>query len=122
MALHSKLINKVEPKDLKSYYSSRSFQLFIATFGIFNTQTATWKYYLVSCIDNKGEIILTPDVGKASNFVNGTVGNLQLFGRELKTAEEGLKWAEEFKMKWESGSNDLLSEVRDKKLDEILNK
>jgi hypothetical protein len=38
----------------------------------------------------------------------------------VKTQEEGIKWCEDFKMKWDTGSNDLVSEVRDKKLNEIL--
>ncbi len=125
MSLYSRIINKTEPKDLKRNYFGTNHQVFIVTFGIFETQTSTWKYYLTSCIDRSNQLSITCDVCKLSGgqeVASATIGSIQVYGRPLKTPEEGIKWAEEFKMKWESGSNDLLSEVRDKKLEEILNK
>lgn len=43
-----------------------------------------------------------------------------MYGRLVQTFEEGRKFCDEFKMKWETGSNNTTSEQRDKKLEEIL--
>ena len=124
MPKYFKTLSKIEPKDMKRSVQGTNHQVILITFGIFDTQSAHWKYYLTSCIDRNGEVYLTDEVCKFSSTSSSTsvatTGTIQMYGRELKTSEEGIKWAEEFKMKWESGSNDLLSEVRDKKLDEIL--
>jgi hypothetical protein len=124
MPKYFKTFSKIEPKDMKRSVQGTNYQVILFTFGIFDTQSANWKYYLTSCIDKNNEVYLTDEVCKFSStsysISVATTGTIHMYGRELKTAEEGIKWAEEFKMKWESGSNDLLSEVRDKKLDEIL--
>jgi hypothetical protein len=123
MSKYYRALSKVSPSDMKRSVNNGLFQVYLVTFGVFDTQSAHWKYYLTSCIDKNGEVYLTDEVCKFSGATNtslATTSSIQTYGRELKTAEEGIKWAEEFKMKWESGSNDLLSEVRDKKLNEIL--
>ena len=124
MPKYHKILSKIEPKELKRIigFGTTQHQVYLVTFGLFDTQSANWKYYLTSCIEKNGEVYLTDDVCKfnSSTSTIATITTIPMYGREIKTPEEGLKWSEEFKMKWESGSNDLLSEVRDKKLDEIL--
>jgi hypothetical protein len=124
MSKYHKVLSKIEPKDMKKSVQGTNYQVILVTFGIFDTQSANWKYYLTSCIYKNNEVYLTDEVCRfsstSSSISVATNGAIHMYGRELKTAEEGIKWAEEFKMKWESGSNDILSEVRDKKLDEIL--
>jgi hypothetical protein len=46
--------------------------------------------------------------------------NIAKYGRLVQTFEEGRKFCDEFKMKWETGSNNTTSEQRDKKIEEIL--
>ena len=124
--IYPKILSKLEPKDMKKAIDSSSYQIVIVVFGLFETQTAHWEYYLTSCIDKNGTVHITDDIGKlptqglSITAQTATTNSISIYGRKLKTLDEGVKWAEEFKMKWESGSNDILSEVRDKKLDEIL--
>jgi hypothetical protein len=123
--IYPKILSKLEPKDMKKAIDSSSYQIVIVVFGLFETQTAHWEYYLTSCIDKNGTVHITDDIGKlptqgGRTYTTATTNSISIYGRKLKTLDEGVKWAEEFKMKWESGSNDILSEVRDKKLDEIL--
>ena len=126
MPKYYRILSKIEPKELKRIIGaggSTQHQVYLVTFGLFDTQLASWKYYLTSCIEKNSEVYLTDDVCKFNSSTSismATITTIPMYGREIKTPEEGLKWSEEFKMKWESGSNDLLSEVRDKKLDEIL--
>lgn len=123
MSKYHRVLSKVAPSDMKRSVNNGLFQVYLVTFGIFDTQSAHWNYYLTSCIDKNNEVYLTDEVCKFSGGINtslATINSIQIYGREIKTQEEGIKWSEEFKMKWESGSNDLLSEVRDKKLNEIL--
>ena len=122
--MYHKILSKLEPKDMKKVIDSSSYQIVIIVFGLFETQTAHWEYYLTSCIDKNGTVHITDEISKLNlhtgRYITATTNSISTYGRKLKTLEEGVKWSEEFKMKWESGSNDLLSEVRDKKLDEIL--
>ena len=123
--LYHKTLSKLEPKDLKKSIESSSYQIFIVVFGMFETQAAHWEYYLTSCIDRNGSVYITDEICKfpshlGRTFTPATTSAISNYGRKLKTLDEGVKWAEEFKMKWESGSNDLVSEMRDKKLEEIL--
>lgn len=124
MSKYHRVLSKVAPSDMKRSVNNGLFQVYLVTFGIFDTQSAHWNYYLTSCIDKNNEVYLTDEIckftGVTTNMTLATTGSIQIYGREIKTQEEGIKWSEEFKMKWESGSNDLLSEVRDKKLNEIL--
>ncbi len=34
---------------------------------------------------------------------------------------KGIKYLKDFKIKWETGSNDTLTEIRDKKINDIIN-
>ena len=47
---------------------------------------------------------------------------LSRYGKEFKTKEEGYKFIQDYKIKWETGSNNTTEEVRDQKLDELLDK
>jgi len=48
--------------------------------------------------------------------------NKRRYGKEFKTKEEGYKFIQDYKIKWETGSNNTSEEVRDQKLDELLDK
>ena len=46
--------------------------------------------------------------------------NVQRCGKEFKTKEDGIQYINEFKIKWETGSNTTIEEKRDQKLKDIL--
>lgn len=52
--LYHKILSKLEPTDLKKSIDSSSYRILIVVFGMFETQTAHWEYYLTSCIDRNG--------------------------------------------------------------------
>ena len=45
---------------------------------------------------------------------------VQKYGKEYPSLEEGKVFIEEYKTKWETGSNSTLEEKRDKKLSQLL--
>jgi len=45
---------------------------------------------------------------------------VQKYGKEYTSKEEGIAFIEEYKTKWETGSNSTIEEKRDKKLSQIL--
>jgi hypothetical protein len=67
----------------------------LGVYGIFSTTKVEWKYYVISYKTNAN-------------------------GREYKTVDDAKKFIQEYKVKWETGSNNTTQEVRAKKLDDIL--
>jgi uncharacterized protein YqgV (UPF0045/DUF77 family) len=49
-----------------------------------------------------------------------TFDSINRHGKEYKTIEDAKKFIQEYKVKWETGSNNTTQEVRAKKLDDIL--
>jgi hypothetical protein len=118
---YSRQLHKVKPSGFTRTIDSKPFDIYLSVFGIFDTEKANWTYYYTSCCDNGGHIYMTNDCSKAStNLYTANVINISAYAHSCKTPEDGLKWCEDFKMKWDTGSNDLISEVRDKKLDQLL--
>ena len=98
-----------------------STDLELSVYGIFNTQKVHWEYYVISHYTAKtGNIFLTDDVGTSVSGNTISVDIIKRCGRLVPNVEEGKKFCDEFKMKWDSGSNNTTAEMRDKKLDEIL--
>ena len=118
--LYHRIISKVEPKDMVRNIGPNLnlSQIIIGIIGIFDTETVKWKYYISSFVNSSSTIYLTTELCKSyCSMSTSTIGQCC---KEVKTIEEGEKFISEFKMKWETGSNDLISEQRDKKLNEIL--
>lgn len=112
MARRLKLLYNIDIKDYKSGGAKVEFSVF----GIFSTLTTQWKYYAVSHINNRMTVDLCSTRGGFSNI---TVDNLR-YGKEFTTKEDAIKFLQDFKIKWETGSNNTTSEIRDKKIDEII--
>jgi hypothetical protein len=116
-----KQLHKVNPSGLKRTYDNVSYDVHLSVYGIFDTHAVNWTYYICSYIDKGNTLYLTDDIRTTNNSQSYMcVSSITSCGKKVNSSEEGLKFIEEFKMKWETGSNDLLSEVRDKKLNEIL--
>ena len=114
-------LHKLKPSGFTRTIDNKQVDIYLSVFGIFDTEKVHWSYYYCSCYDSGNHTYMTNDCSKSpssSCYANST--NMA-YAYTCKTPEEGLKWCEDFKMKWETGSNDLISEVRDKKLNEILN-
>lgn len=90
-----------------------------SVYGIFDTQKVKWDYYVASTITNAiNKLFLTEDI--CGRYIPADMNSLVRYGKKFQTKEEGQTFIEEFKIKFETGSNNTQQEVRDKKIDEIL--
>ena len=94
----------------------------LGVYGIFNTIKVEWKYYVISYIikSSSNNIFLTSEICSYSQ--EATFDSVRRYGKEFKTKEEGVQFIQDYKIKWETGSNNTTEEIRDKKLDDILDK
>ena len=91
----------------------------IGVYGIFSTTKVEWRYYVISYnASANGGIKLTSELcGYAQE---ATLDSVNRHGKEYKTVDDAKKFIQEYKVKWETGSNNTTQEVRAKKLDDIL--
>ena len=116
MATHGKLLYNLTVKGIRNCND-----LELGVYGLFNTEKVHWSYYMVSYYKNsKGDIYITDDVCSCSYTQEASYDNIKKYGKTCNTVDEGKQYLEAFKMKWDSGSNNTTSEMRDKKLDELL--
>lgn len=104
---------------IKDHKNSNNIDINLAVYGIFDTEKVKWRYYVISYYaQQNGGVRLTNDV--CSYATDGNLESVSRYGREFTTKEEGIKFTKEYKIKWETGSNNTTEELRDKKLDDIL--
>lgn len=117
MATHGKVIYKTDVKGILN-----GNDLSVGVYGLFNTDKALWDYFIISWITNSsGSIVLTDDLCSMSySRLDANYEYIRRFGKIVQTAQDGEKFCNDFKVKWESGSNNTTAEIRDKKLDELL--
>src|ERR1035437_4849385 len=111
-----KILYKTNFKDYKSVGVDVDFSIY----GIFNTETVFWNYYVISSISCVSGFKLTKDICSCSTSYVAGQDDISRYGKDFKTKEEGILYIHEFKDKWEYGSNDTRQEKRDKKLDDLL--
>ena len=117
MAINGKILYTLTIKGFRN-----GDDLEIGVFGLFDTQKVHWTYYMISYYRNiKGDLFLTDDVCLCTHTQAATYDTIKRFGKICNTVDEGKQYLEAFKMKWDSGYNNTSSEMRDKKLDELLN-
>jgi hypothetical protein len=92
----------------------------LGIYGIFNTLKVEWKYYVISYFNKQSGFMITSDVCNCSYSQDATYESISRYGKEFKTKEEGIKFIQDYKIKWETGSNNTTEELRDQKLDELL--
>ena len=91
----------------------------LGVYGVFSTTKVEWKYYVISYSTNSnGGVKLTSEL--CSYAQEATYESISRHGKEYKNVEEAKKFIQEYKVKWETGSNNTTQEVRVKKLDDIL--
>jgi len=112
--IKGKVLYKTTCKDYKTNGHDVSFSIY----GLFNTEKVSWNYYVISSIPEGSGFKLTNDMCHYS--MSATYENIASYGKQFKTKEEGIQYIQEFKDKWEYGSNDTKQEKRDKKLDDLL--
>jgi hypothetical protein len=116
MATHGKFLYNLTVKGIRN-----GNDLELGVYGLFNTEKVHWTYYMISYYKNsKGDLYLTDDVCTCAYTQEANYDSIRKFGKTCITVEEGKQYLEMFKMKWDSGSNNTTSEMRDKKLDELL--
>jgi|LauGreDrversion4_2_1035121.scaffolds.fasta_scaffold2024232_1 hypothetical protein len=104
-------------------HKSNAYDVDLAVYGIFNTLKVEWKYYVISFYNKpNSSYMITSDVCSCSYSQEASFDTISRYGKEFKTKEEGYKFIQDYKIKWETGSNNTTEEVRDQKLDELLDK
>jgi predicted DNA-binding protein YlxM (UPF0122 family) len=92
----------------------------LGIYGIFDTKKVKWNYFIISYYNDGSGFRLTEDV--CTRYCTATYDTIEGCGKQVTNKEEGVKFIQEYKIKWETGSNNTTEEIRDKKLDDILDK
>ena len=93
----------------------------LSVYGVFETTKVEWKYYVISYYNKpNSSFMLTCDVCGCTYNQEATYDTITRYGKKFETKEEGVKFIQEYKIKWETGSNSTTQEVRDQKIDDIL--
>jgi hypothetical protein len=115
MSLKGKILHT---EDIKNYQTNFGEDIQFSIYGVFNTDSVEWKYYAISHVKNK----ITSDICNTNVINSNTIDVYNVkSGKYFQTKEEGIKYLKDFKIKWETGSNDTLTEIRDKKINDIIN-
>lgn len=112
----SRILSVIKPKDLT--YSGKDVELLII--GIFETIKMNWLYYAVSAIAKGNGYEFSPDMHSNHGMTVNT-DNVYHYGKKFASMDEAKAHCNQFKLKWESGSNNTTQEVRDEKIEDILN-
>ena len=89
--------------------------------GLFDSVKVHWTYYLVSFVSANGSDYLTNELKDINSPTgNFTVDNIRVFGIKFDSPEDAEKYMLDFEVKWRTGSNNTMQEVRDQKLKELL--
>lgn len=104
---------------LKEYKFSGS-DVNIGIIGSFDTIKVHWRYFAALLINSSGVNYLISDlVDSNSNYYAISLSSLSSYSKEFKTLDESKLFTNDFKVKWETGSNNTTQEIRDKKLEEL---
>lgn len=107
MAKRGKFLYTLDVDDLKT---ARGDDTKLSIYGVFDTSDLLWSYYVISHANNR----LTNDLCSINYGENIDFSSVRS-GKSFKTKEECLEFIKDFKIKWETGSNDSRVEIRDKK-------
>lgn len=88
----------------------------LVVYGLFDTQKVHWTYYAVSTGTNGR----TLSQHICNSFSEVDESNIKRYGKIFEYKEDAIKYIDDFKIKWETGSNQTVQEKRDKKLGDIL--
>jgi hypothetical protein len=95
----------------------------LSVYGVFETLKVEWRYYVISYYNKpNNSFMLTTEVCTCNYNQEATYETITRYGKKFETKEDGIKFIQEYKIKWETGSNNTIQEVREQKLDELLDK
>lgn len=115
-----KELSKCDPKDLHSTMDGAVSDISLRVVGLFDTIKMLWTYHVVSTGTWGGKTQLTGDLYPHNMFSSSyTVDNVKSYGRKFDTREEADTFVSEFRVKWETASNNTIQEIRDEKLKEL---
>jgi hypothetical protein len=125
MSIRSRILFKVDVENYNISYDGKSYPLKVGVCGIFDTTSVHWDYYAISFFDLNSGNRLCADLAKSSTNITSTfspdITNIKGYFRKYETQQEAEVFLNEFKIKWETGSNNTTQEIREEKLKEILN-
>lgn len=111
-------------KDYENQYEGKKIKIELATYGIFDSINIHWEYYAISMASIGGVYRPTGDLSKSSLSTSVLssldASNIRSYYRKFETQVESDNFLKEFKLKWETASNNTTQIVRDEKLEEIL--
>jgi len=112
--IKGKFLHTTKIKDYKYEGTDVEFSVY----GLFETEKSHWTYYVISHLSKPTGMILTPDLCRYEQQATNTT--IAGYGKKFAIKEEGIKYIQEFKDKWEYGSNDTRQERRDEKINDVL--
>lgn len=122
--IKSKILSEYDLKDYQVSLDSKKHDMKVGVCGVFDTTTIHWDYYAISFITVNSNMKLTTDLSKNSNnmmsVMSADISNVRSFFRKFETQHEADVFLKDFKLKWETASNNTTQVVRDEKLKEIL--
>ena len=114
MALRHKILYSLDPVGLTKY----NLQVQLNVIGIFNTYKVHWDYYAASTITTSmNEMQLTDDICSGNFIFN--IEKIKFSAIKFDDIEDAKKYIDDFKIKWETASNNTIQETRDQKLKEL---
>ena len=113
----SKILYEADITDYKYKNGVISYDIKLGVYGVFDTTEVRWTYYLISFYNQGGRIMLTEDL---CSHVGLDAHSARVNCEETKSVEEGREFIQDFKIKWETGSNDSKSKIREDKISNIL--
>jgi len=116
-----KELSVCNPQGLSSVQDGVKSDISLRIIGLFDTIKMLWTYHVVSTGTWIGKIRLTSDLHTNMYSDVYTVDNIKLHGRKFNTRQEAESFINEFRVKWETSSNNTIQEIRDEKLKELTN-
>ena len=102
-----KILYQIEVKDL---YCK------LVVYGLFDTLKVYWEYYAVSTGTNGSS--LSQHI--CNTFTSVDESSIKRYGKLFEYKEDAIKYIDDFKTKWETGSNQTIQEKREEKLNDLL--
>lgn len=115
MAKRSKILYEIDIKDHKDKSGE---DIKLGVYGVFDTNTIHWTYYIMSFYMKGNNIFLTEDLCESSIQLN--IYNVSKDCTDVPSVDDGIRFINEYKSKWETGSNDPRDKIREEKITEIL--
>lgn len=115
-------------RTIRYYSSDKIYNIHLGIFGVFDTFNVKWTYYVCPFIKEKFlfftiRVKITNDILLGNNSTtteSPDIRNLAKFGKKFNSIKESSDFINDFKIKWETKSNDSKSVIREDKLKEIL--